>query len=604
MPHLHDNPALAIPIIVILGAVAQWLAWRVRLPAILPLLLIGFIIGPVLNLIKPTELLGGDLLFSGVSLAVGLILFEGGLTLRLSEAQATGVVRRLITIGALATWIGATFAAWLIAGLPLTLAFLFGALIIVTGPTVIGPLLRNIRPTKQIGSVLRWEGVLIDPIGAVVAVLVFEFLLIDNRGEALGQTVLLLARMILAGGVTGLAGGLLLSSLLRRRLLPDYLVSVVSLALVFAAFSLSNQFAGESGLLATTLMGLVTANRRVPNIQELLDFKETLSTLLISVLFIILAAETELEALVGALSWRNLLTVLVIMVVVRPLTVFTSSLGSPLSLREKLFLSWIAPRGIVAASISALFAFELTREGHLGAEVLEPLVFLVIIGTIVLNSLTAKPLARLLELSEPNPQGFLILGAHAFARSVARLLEGEGVSVVLADTNWANVAKARIGGLSAYYGSPLSDRSDDELQLSGIGHLLALTSNDEANALAALKYAREFGTGRVFQLSPTHATDERQTLSVEQRGRLLFRPHASFPVIERLRERGAEIRKTEITDKFTLADFERLYGDDVLILFTIQSGSIVVVTEELQLPAAGTALVTLSIEPKSGSLKP
>ena len=249
MPHLHDNPALAIPIIVILGAAAQWLAWRVRLPAILPLLLIGFIIGPVLNLIKPTELLGSDLLFSGVSLAVGLILFEGGLTLRLSEAQATGVVRRLITIGALVTWIGATFAAWLIAGLPLTLAFLFGALIIVTGPTVIGPLLRNIRPTKQIGSVLRWEGVLIDPIGAVVAVLVFEFLLIDNRGEALGQTILLLARMILAGGVTGLAGGLLLSSLLRRRLLPDYLVSVVSLALVFAAFSLSNQFAGESAFL-------------------------------------------------------------------------------------------------------------------------------------------------------------------------------------------------------------------------------------------------------------------------------------------------------------------------------------------------------------------
>jgi NhaP-type Na+/H+ or K+/H+ antiporter len=591
---LHDSPSLAIAAIVALGVGAQYIAWRVRLPAILPLIAIGILVGPIFGVLVPSEFISSDLLLPVVSLAVGLILFEGGLTLRIPELkEVRSVVRRLVSVGALVTWLGATAAAVLIAGLDISLAFLFGALVIVTGPTVIGPLLRNVKPVERVSNVLKWEGILIDPVGVVVALLVFEFLLIDNRSEALGQTLLLLLQVAVVGTLIGLASGFLLSVLLRRRLIPHYLINVTSLALVFAAFGISNALATESGLLATTVMGMVLANRRVPNVREILDFKETLSVLLISMLFIVLAANIAPTDLVAALSWRNLLLVLAIMLIVRPLNVFISAAGSPMTLKEKLFVSWIAPRGIVAAAVTALFAFELSHEGFVGAEVLEPLVFMVIVGTVVLNSLTAKPLATALGVVEPDPQGFLIVGAHPFARTIARFLKGEGLMVTLADTNWSNVATARVDGLNAYYGSLLSDISDDEVRLSGIGRLLALTSNDEANALTARKYARDFGADHVYQLPPSRTGSARTDLGDEELGKMLFGEQANYAELERRFEDGAVLKKTSITEQFDLEAFASNYGDDYLPLFVIRGGQLRVVTPTSAPPEPGSTLVAL-----------
>ena len=594
MTPLHDSPALAIAAIIALGAAAQWIAWRVRLPAILPLISVGILVGPATGLLIPNRFISNDLLFPAVSLAVGLILFEGGLTLRLPEVtEIRSLVRRLISFGALVTWLGATAAAVIVAGLDPALALLFGALVIVTGPTVIGPLLRNVRPVERVANVLKWEGILIDPVGAVAALLVFEFLLIDNRSEALSQTVLLLLQVALVGAIIGGVGGYLLSLLLRRRLIPDYLINVTSLAMVFAAFGISNALAAESGLLATTIMGMILANRRVPNVRGILDFKETLSILLISMLFIVLAANIESEALVAAVSLRNLLLVLVIMVVVRPLNVFISAIASPLTWREKLFLSGIAPRGIVAASVTALFAFELEHEGFVGAADLEPLVFLVIVGTVVTTSLTAKPLAAFLKVAEPDPQGFLILGAHEFARRIGRFLKNEGYTVTLADTNWTNVASARVDGLNAFYGSLLSDTSDDEVRLAGIGRLLALTSNDEANTLTARKYAREFGAENVYQLIPNRSRNERANIGDEERGQTLFDERATYRTLARRFSRGATIKKTAITEQFDMEAFEANHGSDYLPLFLIRNGDIRVITENGPPPDVDSTLVSL-----------
>ena len=596
--NLSANPGLAIGLILGLGMFAQWLAWRIRIPAILPLLIIGFLIGPVFGLLNPAELIGTELLFPAVSLAVGLILFEGGMTLRLPEIQdIRSVVRRLISIGAIVTWLGATAASYWITGLDLPLAFLFGALVIVTGPTVIGPLIRNVRPTIKIANVLKWEGILIDPVGALIAVLVFEYLLIANQANAFGQTILLMIQVIAVGSIVGLIGGLFLAFILRRHFIPDYLINLVSLALVFMTFSISNELAHESGLLATTIMGMIVANRRVPNQEELLSFKETLSILFISILFIVLAANISLETLLDALSWRSLLMVLVIMLIVRPLNIFISAAGSSLSFKEKLFLSWIAPRGIVAASVSSLFAFELSHAGGFdNAQTVEALVFIVIVGTVVLNSLTAKPLAQMLKVAEPDPQGFLILGAHPFARNIASFLQGEGFNTLLADTNWANVATARVDGLNAYYGSLLSTDSEEEVRLSGIGRLLALTSNDEANALTALKYAREFGSQSVYQLQPRKGTSQRRQVSEEQRGKVLFNEDASYATLSNLFNRGAKIKKSVITEQHGLDEIKALYGNDFLPMFIMNNGKIRVISDNGPEPEIDSTLVFLSIE--------
>ncbi|MEX2534070.1 MAG: sodium:proton antiporter [Trueperaceae bacterium] len=589
----ESHISLTIAVIIALGAASQWVAWRARLPAILPLLTTGFVVGPILGWIRPDEMVPSGLLYPAIALAVGLILFEGGLTLRIPEVkEIRTVVLRLVTVGALVTWFGGTLAAYLLTDLSLPLSFLFGALIIVTGPTVIGPLLRIVRPQARVANVLKWEGIIIDAIGAMVAVLVFEFVLIDNRDQAFGQTILLFLQFILFGTVTGVLGGLALAGLLRIRAVPDYLINVVALAAVFMVFSIASALGPESGLLAVVLMGIIVGNSGVPNINDLLSFKEDLTILFINVLFIVLAANIELDAFVGVLTVSGLSLLAVVMLVLRPLDIFVSTWRTQLQANEKLYLSWIGPRGIVAASVSSLFAARLGEAGFEGAQTLVSLVFLVIVGTVLLNSITARPLGRLLRVADPDPQGLLILGAHAAARKIAGFLQREGIQVLLADTNWSNVAEARSEGLGAYYGSLLSDRSDDELRLGGIGRLLALTSNDEANALTALKYARDFGSQDVYQLESGREASERNRLGDESRGRVVFHRGVPYRELARLVE-GGEIVKTEVKEHFGFESLTEEYGSEVLPMFVINGKSIRVLVKDGPVPEPGSSVVSL-----------
>ncbi|MCM5570371.1 cation:proton antiporter [Burkholderiaceae bacterium FT117] len=589
---MTEHPIVALAAIGALGAAAQWLAWRVRLPAIVFLLLAGIAVGPVAGWLDPDALFG-ELLFPLVSLAVGLILFEGALTLRLSEiAGLERIVRRMVGSGALITWAVAASAAHWLAGLSWPLATLFGAIMIVTGPTVIVPMLRTVRPNARVASVLRWEGIVIDPVGAFLAVLVFQFVVSAGEGGALLATAWIFAKMTMSGLVVGAVLAFLLGEALRRHLVPVYLYNVLTLASVFAALALSDMLAHESGLLAVTVMGAFLANRKGVPVEEILEFKEHLSLLLIAGLFILLAARLDLDDL-RALGLPSLGVFAAMQFVARPLKILWSTMGSSLGWNERVLLAWIAPRGIVAAAVSGLFAFQLDAHGFEGAASLVPLTFVVIIGTVVLQSLTAGPLARALGVAEPEPRGLLIVGANPLARAIAKVLVDRKLPVMLTDTQWDSLSRARMLGIRTYFGNPLSEHAEVALDLSGLGTMLAMTSDPHLNALACERLARDLGPNKVYQL---RVTEGESRAVASGRGRDAFGEGASYEAMNRELARGAQLRATTLTETYGFDALRARERESFLPLFALDpKGKLRVFAVDSQFePQAGWTVIAMS----------
>lgn len=565
-----ESILLSLAAILVIGVGSQWLAWRVGLPSILLLLSAGIVVGPWQGWLKPDDLFG-DLLLPGVSLAVALILYEGGLSLKVSELKKVGaVVRNLVTIGAAVTWIGSTAAAHFILGLSMSLSALLGAVLVVTGPTVIGPLLRHIRPTGAVGSVLKWEGIVIDPIGALLAVLIFEALLIGNASEAVGATAFAVAKTVVLGGGIGIAAAGLLTLVLAKFWLADHLQNAVSLMLVIAAFTVSNLLQEESGLLAVTVMGFALANQKKVDVAHIVEFKENLQVLLISSLFVILAARLRPEALTAAAA-DDLIFVVLLIVVIRPVSVFAATIGTKLTIREKLFLSWMAPRGIVAAAVSSVFALRLTDRGYVGAEHIVPATFFVIIATVGVYGLTATYVARWLKLAEANPQGIVFVGAQDWVRQVAKVLQERKFRVFLVDNNWENVNEARMLGLSTYAGSILDEKLLSTIDLGGIGRILALTPNDWVNTLALQRFEHVFGKANCYQLPPEEDTLSRRKEHTHIHGRLLFDEAATYDAVRMREFDGFTIKATRLSDEFNYDDYQEQYRQSAMPMFVIDS---------------------------------
>lgn len=567
---MHEHAIIALAGIGVLALVCQWVAWWVKLPAILFLLLVGIVAGPVLGWLEPDALFG-DLLLPLVSLSVAVILFEGSLTLRVEDIRGLErVVRRLITTGLVVTWVITAVAVHILLDFPWELSFLFGAVTVVTGPTVIVPILRTVRPQARVANILRWEGIVIDPIGALLAVLVFEFIISGRGGVALGHTVIVFAQVLAAGILVGIAVGFGLGLVLRRHLLPEFLHNVAALTLVFAAFAIANAVQEESGLLAVTVMGLWLANMPRVNVTNILDFKESLSVLLISGLFIILAARID-PAQFQALGWAGLGVFLAIQFVARPAKVAVATWGSSLPWRERTLLAWIAPRGIVAAAVAAVFALRLQEQGAVHAELLVPLTFLVIVGTVLLQSVTARLLARGLGIAEPEPKGFLIVGANPVARAVGKALENQGFRTLLTDTNWDNVRAARMAGLASYYGNAVSEHADRHLDLVGIGRMLGLSPQRELNALAAMRYRTEFGRESVFTLPASAEKEpaEKAEVPETQRAQTAFGEDISYTKLASLLSQGGEIHETPLTEDFDFDAYQAQYGRKAIPLFAV-----------------------------------
>ncbi len=501
--------------IIILGILAQWVAWKFKIPAILPLILIGLLVGPIAaeflsedgsKWIEPIwngtkGLFPGDGLFYFVSLAISIILFEGGLTLKREEIKHVGpVITKLITIGSAITFFGAGILAHLIFGLSWEMSFLFSALIIVTGPTVITPILRNIPLKKDISAILKWEGILIDPIGALVAVLVFEFISVEGDSGFTKTALIEFGKIILFGTTFGFTFAHALAFAINRKFVPHYLLNVVSLSAVLLVFVQSEIFAHESGLLAVVVMGMVIGNGKLENIKELLYFKESLSVLLISILFILLSANINFDELMLLYNWKTGILFTVVVFVIRPIAVFVSTARSKLKLNEKLFISWVGPRGIVAAGIASLFGSKLLRQGVAGAEYITPLVFMIVLGTVLLNATTARIVSKMLGVFLIKSEGILIVGASQVSRLIGRYLEDNGRHVVLIDSNQTNIKLAQERKLEAINTDIYSETLDDNIELNDVGFLMALTGSSDINKFAIDKFSSKFGENGSFRL--------------------------------------------------------------------------------------------------------
>lgn len=589
----------------LLGVAAHWVAWRLHVPAILPLLLVGLAAGPLAvaagghKLLDPDRLFG-DLLLPGVSLAVSVILFEGGLSLRLVDLRdLAGVVRRLCSVGVLVTWLLAAALAWGLGLLPPAQALLLGALLTVTGPTVVGPLLQHVRLRGPVATVLRWEGIVVDPIGATLALLVFEVAGAATLQQGAAAAAVALVKTVLVGGAAGLLGGLIVVEAVRRPTwCPDYLENAVTLAVVVGAFAGANALQHESGLLAVTVLGILVANRlREPELRHILEFKENLKVVLLAGLFVLLAARLGADDLRAALGWRSLLFVAALIVVVRPACVLASTAGSALPRTARLYVAAMAPRGIVACAISAVFALRLAEAGHQDALALPSITVLVIVVTVSVYGLAAAPLARWLGLADPDPQGLMVLGANAVARRVADRLRKEGVEVLLVDSNQGNVLEAQAAGLRAVHANALSEFVVAELDLAGIGRLLAMTPNDEVNALATARLGHLFGAANVFQLPPRTLGDRKQDPTHHHRVRYLFGREETYWRLEERLERGAQAEATRLEGGLTWAAWQAANAGRALPLFVISGRRVEAFDAELApTPAEGDTIVSL-VEP-------
>ncbi len=583
--------------------ICQWAAWRVRMPAILFLLAGGILAGPVTGLLQP-EAVFGDMLFPMISLAVAIILFEGSLTLRYEDIKDHGkMVRNLIPVGALVTSIIGTLAARWILDVPWEVALLFGAITVVTGPTVIAPLLRAVRPSSRLANILTWEGIIIDPVGALLAVLVFEGIVSWGQGNVFSHSLYIFGKTLLVGFLIGAAAGYLNGLALRKHWIPRYLHNAGTLTFMLGVFAISNEIAHESGLLTVTVMGIWMANMKQVPTDAILEFKESLVVLLISALFIILAARVEFGA-IAELGWGLAAVLACLMLLARPASIFLSALGTTLSWRDKLYLSWIAPRGIVAAAVSSLFAFQLEQAGYESAGALVPMVFMLIITTVTLQSLTARPVARLLGVLEPTARGFLILGANPVARLVAQALKKHGIATMLTDTNWENVRQARMENLPVYFGNPTSEHATKHLDLTGIGSLLILSPYKQMNSLATYHFLDWFDEHSVFGLTES---DQDQGARLQNSGKVqqtrgLF-DDVSYAKLASLVSQGYTVKTTQLTEEFSYQQFLSQYQNQALVLFVMSGPDTIQPVKAMADLAPGNGWVLISLVPPATLLE-
>lgn len=568
---------IGLAAIIVFGIFVQWISWYLKLPSILLLLLFGFLAGPITGLLNPDEFFG-DLLFPFVSIAVAIILFEGGLSLKISELKPVfGIVRNLITIGTIITWSLSTAAAYYIIKLSFMYSLLLGAILVVTGPTVIIPILRLVKPKGQINSILKWEGIVNDPIGAILALLTFDIIISTGVAEATYTTILIAIKTFLLSSLIGIFGAYVLVYFIKKDYIPDYLQNPATLATLVLVFASSNLIQNESGLFAVTLMGIYLANQKQILIEHIIEFKENLGVLLLSSLFIVLAARLKISDL-ELLNFGTLQFIVVLIFVIRPATIFFSTLGSNLSWKEKLYLSWMAPRGIVAAAVASIFSLELANYGYKGAEVLVPIMFFVIISTILIYGLSAIPLAKILKLSDPDPQGILIAGINNIGMQIHNILKDYKIRVLFVDNSWDKVTLARRQGYDTCFGSIVSEKTVEQINLQGIGKFIGFTPNKGINSFAAIYFEKIFGNSNVFQINTTPKLE--QDISKGMRRDFLSSKELNYPDIEKY-DSTLIVKANKLTTEFTYENFTEKYKSNLFFpLFLLSENKLKVFSEK------------------------
>jgi NhaP-type Na+/H+ or K+/H+ antiporter len=619
------TPGGYLTLVIAVSVVCQWVAWRLGMPSILLLLLVGFGIGQV---VRADAVLGHELLFDGVRLTVGIILFEGSLSLRFKQIKdLRHPVRRLCSVTVLVAWVLITTAAWVL-GFDLRVALLVGAILVVTGPTVINPILRSLRPTRRVSSLLRWEGIVVDPIGAVLALLVFQAVLSGEASRALPAVLLALGRTVLVAFGLGIALGVFLEVLMRRRAVPDFLHGVAFLAAAITALVVSDALQPESGLLTVTVLGIFLGNRPKLHLEHVAEFKEHLQVLFVGALFVVLAGRVTPEQ-IGEVWQRALVFLAVLVLVVRPVSILVGLLGTKVSRSERTLLAAMAPRGIIAAAVTSIFALgfgqaaeSLTRRaasagaaertelvaqaGELRrladeAGQLVPLVFIVIVCTVAIYGLGIGRLAERLGLASANPQGVVFVGVNTWVVDTAKLLQELGLPVLIVARSYASLAGARMAGVPTLTANILSEFAVKDMDLAGMGHFIACTPEDEINATAAREFRRVFGGADTYQLRrdsrSTGTGNDRRDTAGHLSARYAFDPQLSRAELDAVMHNGMTVKRTPLSEQFTLDDFRARYGDAVILFVQRSPGRIEVARPQLKLPHDSGALIAMVPEP-------
>lgn len=644
------TPAPYLALVLGVAILCQLIAYRLRIPSILLLLVVGFGLG---QLVSPEVVLGREILFAGVNLCVGIILFEGSLSLRFRELRGlSNAVVRLCSVTVLLAW-ALTTAAAIVSGVAWQLALLIGAVLVVTGPTVIAPIIRQLRPTRRVSSMLRWEGIVVDPIGAILAVLVFQAIILGGPDGALATAALTLGRTILIATVLTLVFGVLLEVAMRRHIIPDFLEGVAFLAVAVGALVISNELQPESGLLTVTMLGIYLANRPGLRLEHVREFKEHLQVLIVGALFVLLAGRVTPQELVDVAPTAALFVVLLLLVV-RPASVALGLLGTEATREERTLLAFMAPRGIVAAAVTSIFALEMEHaaqearhEAALGSadpqealaleaaatrlEVLVeqsadlvPLVFVTIVVTVAIYGLGVGRLAERLGLATTQPNGVLFAGAPVWARQAAGVLQELKVPVLLVSLAPSEVAQARMAGLRVERTHILSEYAVEDMELAGLGSLVAATHDDDTNSTAAREFGHALGQSNTYQLRrqgealpersrpkdeheaqrADEATDTpdddarspeaqaKQQTASKLTARVAFSPPMSAPELDAATREGMQVRRTKLTEQHTLEDF-RDREPGAVLMFYVQEGVAHVITPDAHVPHEGVTVVAL-----------
>ena len=566
------TPVMAFALVGALGVGSQWLAWRLRMPAIVLMLVAGVLIGPVFGVFDPARDIG-PLMGPIISIAVAIILFEGGLTLNLHSLQdAQKGVRRLVFVGAPLGWLTSALALRYGAGLSWESSAVFGGIMIVTGPTVIAPLLRTARLSRRPAALLQWEAIVNDPIGALAAVLAFSVVLVLNTSTSVSTAVTDLAIGIAVATALGAAAGFGLARSFKRGWVPEYMKVPVLFALLLGVFAVSDTVLHESGLLAVTIMGIVIANANLPSYEELRRFKEHATVLLVSGVFILLAAGLDFGALVK-LDWRAVWFIALVILVARPSTVLISLMGTGIPWREKVLIAFTGPRGVVLVAVAGLFGERLLSLGIEDAALIGPLAFALVAVTVVLHGFTLAPFARLLGLAGAETPGVVVIGGSKWTTAFAEALKTEGIPVLMTDPNFGYLRGARTSGIDTFSGDILSEAAEHRLELVSFGTIVAATDNDAYNTLVATDLAPEFGRDNVFQIMRVKSESARHQLPRTLGGRR-FGPDLPHHQLETLFRQGWTFRTTGLTAEFGPQDWRAEHPESHLVAQVTPAGAI------------------------------
>jgi NhaP-type Na+/H+ or K+/H+ antiporter len=575
---MNHHIAEMIASILIVGIALQWIGWRLKIPALILLIAAGFIMGPLTGWLKPSEDFG-DLLQPMVSLSVAVILFEGGLSLRWHELKEnTHVIFRLVTWSVMLTFAFGSLAAYYLVGLSWPVALMFGAIIIVTGPTVIMPLLKQANLRKKPSSLLRWEGIVNDPIGALLVVLIYGYY-VRAESDTLAAGILSgLVISLIVSLVLGVGVGMFIARSFRKGSVPEYLKSPLILIAVLLVYSLANRVQSEAGLLATTILGITLANQQLNTLHELKRFKEYVTILLVSSTFIILTADIDPEIL-QRLGWQSWLLLALVIFVFRPLAIYLSTIGTDINKQERMLIAWIAPRGIVAAAVAGLFGAQLTQRGYEGAELLLPLVFALIILTVILHGLSIGWVARKLNLASSHPDGIMIVGASPWSTALAAELQKHEIPVVLIDTRWNHLKSARMQNIPTHYGEILSERTEEVLELSHITKLLAMTPNEAYNTLVCTRFAPELGHHKVYEMGWKNVvrggSENDKKPSPAIRGDILFGDDVTYENFKDSYSNGWQFESTPLSEKYKLSNVLENKPEGAILIAAIDNSGYV-----------------------------